>query len=262
MSERGTRAVLAWFFVCLLAVPAVGAEPTATLPRLVDLGAGKCIPCKKMAPILEEMKKDYAGVVDVDFLDVWKDPNAGKPYKIRVIPTQIFFDKAGKEVFRHEGFFSREEIEKVFMEKMGVKPIASSQKGEEKESSESLLPGSWDAGSGEADGQAFVPVGQRPDVPPLRVCIVYASVACACVMERCQRQGRVLHELLDLRGPAVVQDWTDRMDHPERADSLMAAWGLGYLPAIALVDPTGCLYYGDDEELDLDALKSWLEESL
>ena len=159
MSAHSTRAVLAVFFAGLLALPAAAAEPTPTLPRLVDLGAGKCIPCKKMAPILEEMKKDYAGVVDIVFIDVWKDSKAGKPYKIRVIPTQVFYDKAGKEVFRHEGFFSREEIEKVFLEKMGVKPIASSQKKEDKKSSESRVPGAWDADSGEADGQGFVPMG-------------------------------------------------------------------------------------------------------
>jgi thioredoxin 1 len=105
-----------------LAVPAL-AEKTPALPRLVDLGAGKCIPCKKMAPIIEELKIDYAGIVDVVFVDVWKDPKAGKPYKIRLIPTQVFFDAAGKEVFRHEGFFSREEIEKVFKEKLGVVPV-------------------------------------------------------------------------------------------------------------------------------------------
>ena len=94
--------------------------PADSLPRLVDLGAGKCIPCKKMAPILEALRTDYSGVVDVVFVDVWKDPKAGKPYKIRVIPTQVFFDANGTEVLRHEGYFSREEIEKVFLEKFGV----------------------------------------------------------------------------------------------------------------------------------------------
>lgn len=80
------------------------------LPQLVDLGAGKCIPCKMMAPILEELKKEYAGIFNVEFIDVWKNPDAGKKYSIRIIPTQIFFDVAGKELFRHEGFFSREDI--------------------------------------------------------------------------------------------------------------------------------------------------------
>jgi len=99
-----------------LAVIAVGwtaatwaAEPTK-LPKLVDLGADKCIPCKMMAPILEGLKREYAGRMDVQFIDVWKDPAPGRRYKIRLIPTQIFFDASGKELFRHEGFFGKEDI--------------------------------------------------------------------------------------------------------------------------------------------------------
>jgi thioredoxin 1 len=86
------------------------AEATANLPRLVDLGADKCIPCKMMAPIIEEMKKDYAGTINVEFIDVWKEPDRAKEYGISIIPTQIFFDASGKELFRHEGFFSKEDI--------------------------------------------------------------------------------------------------------------------------------------------------------
>ncbi|MBN2455777.1 MAG: thioredoxin family protein [Sedimentisphaerales bacterium] len=81
-----------------------------TLPRLVDLGAGKCIPCKMMAPILEELKKNYAGIFNLEFIDVWKNPDEAKKYGVKIIPTQIFFDVAGKELFRHEGFFSKEDI--------------------------------------------------------------------------------------------------------------------------------------------------------
>lgn len=80
------------------------------LPRLVDLGAGKCIPCKMMAPILEDLKKTYAGKMEVLFIDVWENPDAGKKYGINVIPTQIFYDAAGKELFRHEGFFGKDDI--------------------------------------------------------------------------------------------------------------------------------------------------------
>jgi len=80
------------------------------LPRLVDLGADKCIPCKMMAPILEELKKDYDGTISVEFIDVWKEPDRAKEYGIMIIPTQIFFDASGKELFRHEGFFSKEDI--------------------------------------------------------------------------------------------------------------------------------------------------------
>src|ERR1035437_10252702 len=85
------------------------AEP-AKLPKLVDLGADKCIPCKMMAPILKEFKTEYAGRMDVEFIDVWKNPDAGKAYKIKLIPTQIFFDASGKERFRHEGFYGKEDI--------------------------------------------------------------------------------------------------------------------------------------------------------
>ena len=80
------------------------------LPRLVDLGAGKCIPCKMMAPILEELKEEYAGSLEVEFIDVWQDPSAGDKYGIQMIPTQIFYDASGKELFRHEGFFAKEDI--------------------------------------------------------------------------------------------------------------------------------------------------------
>ena len=80
------------------------------LPRLVDLGATKCIPCKMMAPILKELKKEYDGRMDVEFIDVWASPDAGKQYRIRMIPTQVFFSADGKELFRHEGFFAKEDI--------------------------------------------------------------------------------------------------------------------------------------------------------
>jgi thioredoxin 1 len=82
----------------------------AALPRLLDLGADKCVPCKMMAPILEQLKSDYDGVLVVDFLDVWKQPAAADPYGLKVIPTQIFFGADGTELFRHEGFYSREDI--------------------------------------------------------------------------------------------------------------------------------------------------------
>ncbi len=82
----------------------------AKLPRLLDLGAGKCIPCKMMAPILEGLKKDYAGKMEVEFIDVWKNPAAGEQYKIQMIPTQIFYDSNGKELFRHTGFFGKADI--------------------------------------------------------------------------------------------------------------------------------------------------------
>lgn len=88
------------------------AEVTQKLPKLIDFGAHKCIPCKMMAPILEKLTKEYKGVFDVEFIDVWQPENKKKAerHQIRIIPTQIFFDADGKELYRHEGFFARKDI--------------------------------------------------------------------------------------------------------------------------------------------------------
>ncbi len=80
------------------------------LPRLVDLGSTTCIPCKKMAPILDELAREYAEEIVVEVIDVRKDRAAAPKYGIRVIPTQIFFDAEGEERFRHEGFMSKAAI--------------------------------------------------------------------------------------------------------------------------------------------------------
>ena len=94
--------------------------PVKGMVTMVDLGARACIPCKMMAPILEKLEKVYAGRAAVVFFDVWKDQAPAKRFGIRTIPTQIFFDKDVKEVYRHEGFLSEEEIVRRFKE-MGVK---------------------------------------------------------------------------------------------------------------------------------------------
>jgi len=80
------------------------------LPRLLDLGASKCIPCKRMAPILEDLKENYADTFETVFIDVWENSAEAEKYGIQSIPTQIFFDATGKELFRHEGFISKEGI--------------------------------------------------------------------------------------------------------------------------------------------------------
>jgi len=85
-------------------------EEAAPLPRLIDLGADKCVPCKLMAPILEELTTEQDGVLEVTFIDVWKNPDAAKPYKIKLIPTQIFYAADGSELWRHQGFISKEDI--------------------------------------------------------------------------------------------------------------------------------------------------------
>jgi thioredoxin 1 len=90
------------------------------MPALVDVGAKKCIPCKMMAPILDELTTEYAGVLRVEFIDVQIDPERAAQLGVRGIPTQIFYDAKGKERYRHMGYISREDILKTF-EKLGIK---------------------------------------------------------------------------------------------------------------------------------------------
>ena len=108
------------------ASPPAAAQSKA-LPRLVDLGAGKCIPCKAMKPILEELKTNCAKAFATEFVDVWENPDAGKQYGINMIPTQIFFGADGKELFRHEGFFAKEAILAKWKE-LGVEVVENSAK--------------------------------------------------------------------------------------------------------------------------------------
>ncbi|GAB4177812.1 MAG: thioredoxin family protein [Geothermobacteraceae bacterium] len=82
----------------------------ADLPKLVDVGADKCIPCIKMAPILDQLREDFRGRLEVVFVDAWKNRDEAARYGVRMIPTQIFYAPDGKELYRHTGFFSREEI--------------------------------------------------------------------------------------------------------------------------------------------------------
>jgi len=82
----------------------------ARLPKLLDLGSTSCIPCQKMEPILAELKRDYGGKLDVEFIDIYADEASAAKYGVDVIPTQIFFGADGKELYRHIGFYAKEEI--------------------------------------------------------------------------------------------------------------------------------------------------------
>jgi thioredoxin 1 len=113
---------------CLMATPMFASDsdnenipplPTPGMVTMLDLGADKCIPCKMMAPILEELEKEYEGIATVAFIDVWKNPDQAKRFGIRSIPTQIFYDRDGKEVERHVGFLDKKSIQKIFS-KLGV----------------------------------------------------------------------------------------------------------------------------------------------
>ena len=78
-------------------------------PVLLELGSHSCVPCKKMMPILAELSAEQTTFV-VSFVDVWAAKDKSQQYGIQSIPTQIFFDKDGTELFRHVGFYAKEDI--------------------------------------------------------------------------------------------------------------------------------------------------------
>jgi thioredoxin 1 len=130
---RTPRFLLVFAFICLGALNAACQEneqnkttdkkeaPSTEQVKItfIELGSVNCIPCKAMQPIMRDIGKEYAGQVKVVFYDVWTE--AGQPYaglyKIRVIPTQVFLDQDGKEYFRHEGYFPKEELVKILKQK-------------------------------------------------------------------------------------------------------------------------------------------------
>ena len=83
---------------------------TVGQPALVDFGANSCIPCRQLRPVLKEIGKEYVGKAGILVIDVYKYQNLAKDYKIQMIPTLVFFDAKGKEVFRHVGVLEKEQI--------------------------------------------------------------------------------------------------------------------------------------------------------
>jgi thioredoxin 1 len=107
---------------------ATGADPTAAAlpvaaspkPRILELGSMRCQACLEMAKVLDALRASQGAKLQVDFIDVFEEPAAADRYEIAVIPTQILYDGAGKEIFRHRGFFSQNDILAKFRE-LGVK---------------------------------------------------------------------------------------------------------------------------------------------
>ena len=124
MEKKGIKTFLYVFLICCVFTGYAfsgefGNVPVKGMVTMIDLGAKKCIPCKMMAPILEKMEKNYRGRAAIVFIDVWENRGQAGRFGIRAIPTQIFFDKDGKEVYRHVGFMGETAIVEQ-LKKMGV----------------------------------------------------------------------------------------------------------------------------------------------
>jgi thioredoxin 1 len=98
-------------------------EKQAPQVTFIELGSVNCVPCKAMRPVMTDIETSYQGKVKVLFYDVWTKEGEpyGQKFGIRVIPTQVFLDKDGREFYRHEGFFLASDIKKMLAER-GVKP--------------------------------------------------------------------------------------------------------------------------------------------
>ena len=83
---------------------------TSGKPVLVDFGANSCLPCRQLRPILREIDKEYTGKARALVIDVYKYQSLAREYKVQLIPTLVFFDSKGKEVFRHVGILEKEKI--------------------------------------------------------------------------------------------------------------------------------------------------------
>jgi thioredoxin 1 len=79
-------------------------------PLLVDFGANSCLPCRQLRPILKEVAKDLAGKAEILVIDIYKYQKLALEYKIQVLPTLVFFDNKGKEVFRQPGVMNKDQI--------------------------------------------------------------------------------------------------------------------------------------------------------
>jgi thioredoxin 1 len=121
-TATGTGMILA----CMVMLTSISGTLAQSIPgkplvTFVELGSVKCIPCRQMQPVMKAIEAKYGTQISVVFHDVWKAEQReyAQKYGIKVIPTQVFLDKDGKEFFRHEGFFPEAEIDKL-LEKRGL----------------------------------------------------------------------------------------------------------------------------------------------
>lgn len=120
---------LAALTICTFLILAADSRSAATETKsdevkvtFVEIGSVNCIPCKAMQPIMKAVEEEFKGQVKIVFHDVWtpKGKADAMKYNIRLIPTQVFLDKDGKEYYRHEGYFPKDGVVQV-IKMQGVK---------------------------------------------------------------------------------------------------------------------------------------------
>jgi thioredoxin 1 len=172
------------------------------LPAMIDVGAETCIPCKLMAPILAELKNELQGKAAIQFINLDKYPEQAKIYKVNIMPTQIFYDASGKERFRHEGFYSKEDILAKLTE-LGVNPKDANSQSP---NFERLTPAKVDERAKDiicymcdGDINPKTTVAVRTDKGPVRLC----SPHCYFIMYSCLTEDKT-----DFEKKVSVTDWS------------------------------------------------------
>jgi len=118
-------AVLFNLYVLSSGVQAAGIDDVLSKARkegeavMLELGSVGCMPCEKMKPVMEKLRTNYKGKLEVFFVDVKKDRDSAQRFGVYIIPTQVFLDKSGKEIHRHIGYYGYEEIVPV-LKKAGI----------------------------------------------------------------------------------------------------------------------------------------------
>lgn len=87
------------------------------LPVLVDFWAAWCSPCKIIAPVIEELAREYKDKIKIGKLDVDTNPKTATDYGIMSIPTLIFF-KHGKVTEQLAGVLNKVELKRKIEESL------------------------------------------------------------------------------------------------------------------------------------------------
>lgn len=120
MKKIHITGVLIAIILCTLLFPNPSFSADKPVLTFIELGSVNCVPCKKMQKVMKNIENNYGDQIKVIFHDIYKEKDKVKKYEVKLIPTQIFFDKSGKEIFRHEGFFPESEIDEL-LAKHGLK---------------------------------------------------------------------------------------------------------------------------------------------
>ena len=89
-------------------------------PAIIDLYATWCPPCKKLAPILEQVQKEYGEKIQIYKVDVDKEKSISQLFNVKSIPVMVFIPRDGKP-FTVVGLRPQNQIEQIIQEKLDIK---------------------------------------------------------------------------------------------------------------------------------------------